>query len=157
MIIIPPEIEKDLDPDFVTDLYACFGPLPATYVGYRGVPPAGQQEALYQKHLADPSFDAAPPGHTAHEKHPTAVGVPRGGLALDYAKLETDGSHSFNYKTDPAWQEAWDAIKAAPALHSGHSFPEDTNGRVPCDDDHVESTAWFRVRSYLKQTGTWQL
>ena len=160
MLTIPPSIAARLDPDFVTALYTALGPLPATYVGTRGVPPAGQQAALYARHLADPTFDAAPPGHSAHEEHPTVVGAPRAGLALDFGVEEADGSLTYHDGTDgqpldPRWQAAWDAIKASPDLHSGHSFPEDTGGKVPCDNDHVEDLRWRHVRAFLQANGQW--
>lgn len=138
---------SSLDPQFAADVDAVLGNSPYSWVVTRAVPAPGEQEALYKRYLAGGPL-AAPPGHSAHELHPSAT--PSGGLAVDVAE-NAGGTVSWD-TTRPAWAWLWETVRAHPRLHSGHDFP------TP-DDDHIEDLRWAygpnSVRSQLKLDGAW--
>lgn len=134
-----------LDQVFAQACDDCIGPLPDVWVVTYGRRSQATQAVLFADWKAGTGGMAAPPGESAHEW----------GLAIDVGlQLSPGGSLTWDV-SHPAFARLWAAILASPHLHSGHSFPADTGGKVAADDDHVESTTWLAKRAELKAAGTW--
>lgn len=118
--------QDGLEPQFKQDIIDLLTPSAyhwSIVYGYRTI---AQQTVLYEAHLKGGPL-AAPPGHSAHNF----------GLAVDVQYL-VDGAPDWNIY-HPGWTWLFDAVKAAPRLHSGRSFG---------DSDHIERYNWHQFEHW---------
>jgi hypothetical protein len=123
----------DLDNDIFDDDLADW----IAHSGWRD--PAEQNKDYAQgRTTPGPIITDAPAGHSPHDTTPA--------LAVDFHKLSPDGKDSWTVDDD--WKRIMAKVDAHPRLHGGWHFP------TP-DNDHIQSTRWYQVRSQLKAQGKW--
>lgn len=142
----------DIDITLATDIDTLLQASEWDWEVYRGYADRAVQEELYKRYLGGGPL-AAKPGRSAHEAV-TKYSRPAS-LAVDIVRVDKDGKLKWDYKTHKAWSWLWQACLEHPRLHSGHLFSHDTNGRVPADDDHIQSTAWPAYKAQLIASGKW--
>ncbi len=144
--------KSKIDPELADDLDKLLGPSEFDWEAYRGWASPKVQLELYNKFLAGGPLTAKP-GHSAHECI-DVNGFPAS-LAVDVARVDTKGHLLWDYAEHSAWPWLWQACRDHPRLHSGHRFPEDTKGRVPADNDHIQAVKWLQFKNKLIVAGKW--
>lgn len=144
---------EEVNEQLASDIDDVLGKSAYSWAVYRGHASTEQQALLYKKYKAGGPL-AAPPYHSAHEAvGPTGLAA---SLAVDVARLTGNGQEVWDYDRHPAWQWLWDVVRLHPRMHSGHEFPNDTAGRAPADDDHIQYQAlWNKYKTVLRSEGKW--
>ena len=141
-----------VDPTLAKDLDDLLGYSDFDWAIYRGWASSKVQEELYRRYLGGGPL-ASKPGHSAHECE-DSEGYPCA-LAVDVARVDARGQLLWDYESNRAWPWLWQACKDHSRLHSGHYFPDDTNGRVGRDDDHIQAISWYKYKARLVLAGRW--
>ena len=141
-----------IEPELAGDISRLLGLSEWDWEVYRGWASPKAQAELYKRYLGGGPL-AAKPGHSAHETLDIR-GEPAA-LAVDILRLE-HGKELWDYGDSDAWPWLWAACIDHPRLHSGHTFGKETGGRVPADNDHIQSEyKWILYKARLIAAGKW--
>ena len=119
-----------VDQQMADDVDGILGADPADWAIHDGKRSDAQQAALFAQGRTAPGpiVTYAEPDRDPHVR----------GYAVDFHEL-IDGKA--NWSVGPNWRRVMLAVDAHPRLHGGWHFPHP-------DYDHIQSTAWYKVRGW---------